>query len=439
MLSMEEVCFAHHGRAPIVEGFTLHAKPGEVHLLEGPSGAGKSTLLRIAAGLIPRVQGGRFDGRIELAGDRVHRIPTALVPHRIGWHPQDPEHAFTARTVEQELVQLARRLELADPDQAARDALAELDAGHVLHREVDELSGGEATRVSLAAAGLGRPELLVLDEPTASLDADGAKKVSAWLDEHARRGATVLAAEHPPHPLAPMADEVHTVSCRSGKPDGPLQLPRASKGAPVARLTAATKRYEDGPRLGPFELDIAPGEVVCLTGANGAGKTTALHMLCGLVQPTEGQARLTGHDPAQLPARELAKRVGIAFQNPAWHITQDTVAQEVSFTAERLDASAGVEPGQQLERFGLSTYAQAHPWDLSGGERQRLAVATASAHEPPVLLLDEPTRGLDQASRDRLAGLLHRRTREAKATVVASHHPWMRTLAHRTVHLEAAT
>ncbi|PSG96965.1 hypothetical protein BRD56_07760 [Thermoplasmatales archaeon SW_10_69_26] len=433
MLELGDLRFAHHGREPVVDGFDLAVPAGETHLLEGPSGSGKSTLLRIAAGLIPRIQGGRIAGQARLGGRPVRQIPPAEMPETIGWVPQDPEESFAARTVDRELAQLARNLDLADPRAAIDRALAVLDAAHLVDREIEQLSGGEAARVSLAAAGLGSPQALVLDEPTAQLDSEGRKRARAWIDDHRARGASVLAAEHAPHPLDP--DRVHRLGA-GAEPDPATWLPEAPRGPAQARLDGATACFDDA-RVGPLDLAVHPGEVVCLTGPNGAGKTTALHLLCGLEEPDRGQARLGEHRPADLSAEQLARSVGIAFQHPAWHITQDTVRQEVALTADTLEIA--LAPQEKLTRLGLAGYAEEHPWDLSGGERQRLAVATASAHDPPVLLLDEPTRGLDRASLGDLADLLAARVEAGAATIVASHHSWMHELAHRTVPLEGGS
>lgn len=435
MLELRGVRFAHHGRDPVVDGLDLTVPDGEIHLLEGPSGSGKSTLLRIATGLIPRVQGGHLAGQALLEGEPVDEIPAARLPNRLGWVPQDPEESFAARTVKRELTQLARNLEHEAPVQAARDALDDLDAAHLLDRGVDELSGGEAARVSLAAAGLGDPDALVLDEPTADLDRAGRKQVAAWLDEHRRRGASVLVAEHAPHPLGDLVDARHSL--------GANDTQRPSAGPPVhepgERLLAVdglVRDYQDGTTVGPVDLDLHAGEVVAITGPNGSGKTTALHAAIGLEAADEGRVRLLGDEPGALSATELARRAAVAFQHPAWHITQDTVHEEVAFTPDRLEIP--VDPQARLEALGLSALAGEHPWDLSGGERQRMAVATASAHEPPVLLLDEPTRGLDPASLSRLAELLSVRAEQGKATLVATHHPWLVELAHRIIRLEGA-
>jgi energy-coupling factor transport system ATP-binding protein len=430
---MRDVSFAHHGRDPVVDGFDLDVARGELHVLEGPSGGGKSTLLRLACGLIPRVQGGRIAGEITIGGQPVDELPVREIPQRIGWVPQDPETSFTARTVRLELSGLARNLGLADPERRAREALDGFEAGHLVDREVEQLSGGQAQRVALAAAFLGEPDGLVLDEPTAQLDQSGRKLLAERVGRARKRGQAVLVAAHPPHPFGDLADRVHRIGEEHDQhPE--VSMPAADEGQRLALVDRAVHAYEDGPRLGPLDLELRAGEIVHLAGSNGSGKTTLLHLLAGLLEPEEGTVRIHGDAPGAIDATAWAQRAGIAFQHPAWHITQDTVREEVTFTSERIDRP--VEAGPWLERLGLDGLGDAHPWDLSGGQRQRQAVATACAHEPDVLLLDEPTRGLDRASRNRLAGLLAYRARVGKATLVASHHPWLGELAHRTVSLD---
>lgn len=180
---------------------------------------------------------------------------------------------------------------------------------------------------------------------------------------------------------------------------------------------------------------VQPGEVVALTGANGSGKTTALHLAAGILEPTDGSVELLGEPPHTLAPPELASRLGICFQHPAWHITQDTVAQEIGLTADAIGQRISVE--RWASRLGLEPLLGSHPWDLSGGERQRLAVATAAAHQPSVLLLDEPTRGLDPANLARFQALLAQRVTQGLATVIATHHTELAELAHRVVRLGA--
>lgn len=422
---MRGVSFAHHGRAPLLEDFALAVDAGELVLLEGASGAGKSTVLRLATGLIPRVQGGRLAGSVRVAGRDPATLEPSVVPRSVGFVPQDPESSFVARTVAAELAGVLSNV--GEPQRTHRalteEVLEELEIAHLARREVATLSGGEAGRAALAASLVARPDLLVLDEPTAQLDAVRAEALAGTLRALTAGGLAVLVAAHAPHPFTHRT-RAFTL-CRRDHSPRPRPLPSPRGGVPLLAAEGLEGSHPGARSLGPLELHLAPGEVVALVGENGSGKSTLLHLLAGLLGPTAGTIRLLGDDPRSLPARHLAARLGFAFQHPAWHITQDQVAAEVGRTGARM-----------LHVLGLTPLARAHPWDLSGGERQRLAVATALAHAPPVALLDEPTRGLDDASLARLAGLLAQRVELGQATLVGTHHPGLVALAHRVLRLE---
>lgn len=432
---MNGVRFAHPGREPTLDGLDLTVEPGQACLLEGPSGAGKSTVLRLACGLIPSVTGGRLAGRIRLDGRRPNAIPVHELPQRIGFVPQDPERAFVARTVRRELEGTLTNAGVGGRQAGLRvdQALHAFGVGELADRETATLSGGEAARVALAAALVADPELLLLDEPHAQLDERARQALASTLRGLRAGGKALLLAAHPPHPFEATIDRTVPLGPHD-RPEPPDELPSPPAGDPLLELDGVRHRHApDAEPVGPVDLALRPGEVLALTGPNGSGKTTAVHAACGLLAPTEGRVRLGGADPRALSARERARRAGVAFQHPAWHITQDSLRDEVALTGRKIGRPR--DPAPVIDRLGLGGLAQEHPWDLSGGERQRMAVATAVAHQPPVLLLDEPTRGLDPRNRDRLARVLAERTRQGKATLIASHHPWMRSLAHRAIAL----
>ncbi len=441
MLEMSGVSFAHHGRPPCLEGIDLTVDPGQAVVLEGASGAGKSTLLRLACGLIPRAQGGRLEGRITLSGDLVPTLPIAELPGRIGWVPQDPETGFVARTVSAELDGVLTNLGWAGRTRRLRldEVLHAFSLEPLAEREVATLSGGEAARLALAAAIVGEPELLVLDEPLAQLDAEQRDRITGLLRGLRAGGLAVLAASHRPDALSKIDPRVLQLPAGTPPvqltPPSPPPRPPPGDGDPLLVLEHALHAYDEACTLEPIELAVRPGEVVALTGANGSGKTTALHLAAGILEPTDGTVELLGTPPHTLAPPALASRLGICFQHPAWHITQDTVAQEIAVTSRAVGQP--VDPRAWADRLGLAGALDAHPWDLSGGERQRLAVATAAAHQPPVLLLDEPTRGLDPANLARFQALLAQRVTQGLATVIATHHTELAELAHRSVRLGA--
>lgn len=432
---MSGISFAHHGQDPCLADLDLQLEPGQALVVEGPSGAGKSTLLRLATGLIPRVHGGRLAGQATLHGRPVHELPADELPRRIGFVPQDPEAGFISDTVRGELRAILENLGTPSEEIAPRidQVLGEFGIQALARRQVATLSGGEAARASLACALVGEPDVLVLDEPDAQLDAHATEDLAATLRALKAGGLTLLIAAHRPHPFGDLADRTLTLQGAPAPPDPP-KLPAPSPGEPSLVLEGATHRYETGGGIGPLDLQVAPGEVVALAGSNGSGKTTLLHLAAGLLEPQEGRVAVDDRAPAELPGPELAGHLGISFQHPAWHITQDTVLEETTLTSRQLDRTIQAEG--LLADLGLAGLEDRHPWDLSGGQRQRLAVATAVAHQPPLLLLDEPTRGLDGQGLLAFAELLATRCRDGLATVVATHHPWLLSLAHRVVHLE---
>lgn len=431
---MSGVRFAHPDREPVLDGFDLDVPRGQAHLLAGPSGCGKSTVLRLAAGLIPAVQGGRIAGEVRVDRTPVGEVPVPELPSRVGYVPQDPEEAFVARTVDRELLGALENAGVPEPERDKRvgQALHAFGVGGLEEREVATLSGGEAARVALAAALVAEPGLLLLDEPHAQLDARARRELTSALRGLRSGGRSILLAAHEPHPFDPLVDRTTLLGAEPPRGQA-TKLPDPPGGDPLLELDEVRHAHDGTDPVGPVDLAVEPGEVVALTGPNGSGKTTALHAACGTLAPSEGRVRVAGDDPRTLSASDRARRLSIAFQHPAWHITQDTVLEEVALTGDRIGRPADAQ--EVLDAMGLAHLADVHPWDLSGGQRQRMAVATALAHDPPVALLDEPTRGLDPANRDRLAELLTERTRQGKATVVASHHPWVAELAHRTVEL----
>ncbi len=432
---MSGVSFAHHGQDPCLADLDLELDPGQAMVVEGPSGAGKSTLLRLATGLIPRVHGGRLAGQVTLHGRPVADLPADQLPRRIGFVPQDPEAGFVSDTVQGELRAILENLGTPADEIGPRidQVLGEFGIEPLARRRIATLSGGEAARASLACALVSEPDLLVLDEPDAQLDAEATEDLAGTLRALKAGGLTLLIAAHRPHPFEDLADRTLELHGTRPPPDPP-GLPSPTGGDPILELQAATHRYEAGGGIGPIDLTVQPGEVVALAGPNGSGKTTLLHLAAGLIDPQDGRVTVQDTAPATLKAPALAEHLGISFQHPAWHITQDTVLEETTLTSRQLGTE--VRAGGLLADLGLDGLEDRHPWDLSGGQRQRLAVATAVAHQPPLLLLDEPTRGLDARGLVAFAELLQARCRAGKATVVATHHPWLLELAHRVVSLE---
>jgi energy-coupling factor transport system ATP-binding protein len=464
VLELKRVTYSYPGAAtPALDHVTLEIAPGELVVLAGGSGSGKSTLLRAANGLVPHFHGGEFAGRAIVAGMDTREHGPGTLAFAVGTLFQDPETQVVMGTVRAELaLALENR---GDPPPAVARAVEEvalaLGIAHLLDRPTAELSGGELQRVALGAALVGRPRLLLLDEPTSQLDPVAGDELIALLRrlgedfdtaivlaEHrlerclafadraiAMRGGRVVCDGTPGDFLAwasTAAPELATPGGRmlSGLGLRPVAgvraarsvlraagmlpaMPEIGAGRAIASDGEAARRPKDpalkldrvwhelgrGPAiLRGISLSVGPGERVALMGRNGAGKSTLLRHAAGLMRPTRGRVTSTG-------------RIALLLQNPTDYLVHERV---------ELEASAGA-----LATVGLggSAYAARHPRDLSGGEKQRLALAIVlddPDRQAAVVCLDEPTRGMDRRRKDELAALL---CELDAAVIVATHDP----------------
>ncbi|MCW5880920.1 MAG: ATP-binding cassette domain-containing protein [Anaerolineae bacterium] len=487
MIHLRDVAYTYPGQpSPALADVALDIPDGSLTLVVGPSGEGKSTLLRTLNGLVPHFYGGCFTGSVRVMGVD----PIALTPRRMGRHVgfvfQDPESQFVVSRVEDELAFGMENFGVAPPVMAERIAwgLGALGIGHLRDRRIETLSGGEKQRVAIAAALTLQPDMLVLDEPTSQLDPLGAADVLAALDDlHQRVGLSVVVAEHRVERMVASASHVLTVS--GGRVAWGLPRDRLAGhplAPPVTRLAAALGWYPtpltlaearplvahdsrlrnaiprgsaNGAAAGDAVLDIrdlhfeypgltalrgvdltvAEGEVVALMGPNGAGKTTLLKLAMGLLKPRQGLVRIESEIVRGGDTARLARRVAYVPQDPGALLFADRVRDEVSFT-RRAQGLAG--EGDILARLNLTALADAYPRDLSVGQRQRVALAAVLAAEPRLVLLDEPTRGLDTGQKSDLADFLRGQARQGRGVLLTTHDVEMAAAAaDRIVVLEA--
>jgi energy-coupling factor transport system ATP-binding protein len=482
MIDFDHVTITYAGAAaPTLTDVSLHVPEGELCLVVGRTGSGKSTLLRAVNGLVPHFTGGTLAGRVTVAGrDTAHHPPRELADV-VGVVGQDPQSGFVTDVVEEELAYGMESLGL--PPEVMRRRVEEtldlLGLASLRARALITLSGGERQRVAIGSVLAAHPSVLVLDEPTSALDPSAAEEVLASLHRLVHDlGLTVLLAEHrlervvqyadrlihvpgdgaplriglPAEvmddcPIAPPVVELarlagwHPVplSIRDARrsagelrarlaalPEGPERTPQtpppanAAAGEAVASVRDLVVRYGAVAVLRGIDLQLHPGEIVALMGRNGAGKTTLLRALTGLSRPDTGTARLRGSDPAALAPKQLVAHVGFVPQEPADLLYADTIATECR-TADR-DAQA--TPGacrKLLDRLVPGLDDDRHPRDLSEGQRLGLVLAIVLTAGPPLLLLDEPTRGLDYAAKRRLIEVLRELAREGRAILLATH------------------
>jgi energy-coupling factor transport system ATP-binding protein len=457
------------GRAAL-QDVALQVRAGEGLLLTGASGSGKSTLLWTLNGLVPHFYGGRFAGRVQVAGlDTRQSLPPALAA-RVGTVFQEPTYRFITSTAGDEI---AFGLELAgvptvEIRHRVQETLERLDIGDVRDRALEHLSGGEQQRVAIAAALARRPQVLLLDEPTSQLDVYGAASLIDWLTDLRRDlGLTTLTSEHR---LARLVDTVDTMAfltpdgrmAACGEPsvvqrampygvaqveaarrlglaeeggaeasqglrESLLRLSQPSASAPGGdvRLRGLGLRlgYNGRVVLDGADLELRSGEILAVLGRNGSGKSSLLRGLIGLEKLQGGEVWLDGHRIDLLPTVARAREVAFVPQWPAALLFAETVRAELDLTLANhgLQAAPPIAPGELLERLSLAGVSGRSPRDLSAGERQRAALAAVMVAGPRVLLLDEPTLGVDPLAQRRLAQLLIDWRQDGISIVLATH------------------
>lgn len=437
----------HAGRrAWAVRDVDLRVDAGERVLLLGASGAGKSTLLAAVAGLLPEDSG-------EQAGTvRVDGLAPCKARERVGLVFQDPQTQLVmARSGDDVAFGLENRGVPAGEIWPRVDAaLDQVGFRYGRHRPTASLSGGEQQRLALAGVLALRPDLLLLDEPTANLDPAGADLVRAALTDALADDSrtTMIIVEHRVAQALPLVDRVVVLSPGGGVladgppeqvfdrygaqlaadgvwvPDQPLPVRRGTTTAGETLLTA--DRVGLAPRLAAVTqpVEVHAGEALAVLGPNGAGKTTLALLLGGLIAPGTGTvqagsaliaAGVTGRtgrlgtQPHRWRAAELVRRIGSVFQNPEHQFVTATVTDELALGPQRCGMAGPAVTrvvDDLLGRLRLDRLALANPYTLSGGEARRLSVATALATAPRLLVLDEPTFGQDRRTWIELVGLL---------------------------------
>ena len=417
--------------APTLDGVDLSVEPGEVVLLAGPSGGGKSTILRVLGGLVPHFHGGVVRGTGRAAGLDLARARPAEIASRIGVLFQEPEtQGIFSRVVRDVAFSLQTRgFEAGGILARAEAALAEVGAAHLADRRLEELSSGERQRAALAAVLAPGPALLLLDEPTSQLDDEGADRLASILRAVADRGAAVIVSEHRIDRIAPIADRVLSVSGGRVMPGHPDDDPAgaAVPGMPGAlALSARGLVAERGGRvvLAGVDLGVRRGEAVALVGPNGSGKTTLMRLLAGLDRATAGRIVLADRDVTGIPPEQRFPALALLPQDPGRHLLCERADDEAGLGLTTLGVPherARVCGAALLRELGLPDAGPRHPRDLSVGERERVALAAALAADPLVLLLDEPTRGMDPGRRAQLAAIVRARVAAGAAALVATH------------------
>ena len=478
MIRFEDVSVRYADRsAATLSDVDLEVPEGELCLLVGPTGVGKSTLLGAVCGLVPHFTGGTMSGHVTVAGRDTRSHRPAELADVVGYVGQDPLSGFVTEYVEEELAYAMESL--AVPDTIMRKRVAEtvdlLGLAGLRDRPLSTLSAGQRQRVAIGAALTAQPKVLVLDEPTSALDPGAAEEVLAALHRLVHDlGVTVLLAEHRLERVVQYADTVALlrpgvpgvmvgepgavltaspvappvvrlsetlgwqpvpVSVRDARRKaGPLRerlaaLPvpattgpeSTAAGVPLLKARGLAVAYPSTVAVRGVDLDVARGERVAVMGRNGSGKSSLLWALQGTGRRAAGQVTVDGADPAELGARKRRTYAGLVPSEPADLLYAETVAAECA-QADRESAGAqGISCRELLDRLTPGIDPGTHPRDLSEGQRLALAVSVVLTAAPPLLLLDEPTRGLDYPAKAALAAYLRELADAGGALMVTTH------------------
>ena len=454
----------------IFENLSFTIDEGEMVLVIGATGSGKSSLLRLINGLVPHHTGGILAGDITVNGLSTTTTKPGGLAHLIGIVGQNPAHGFVTDTVEDELVFGMEALNFA-PDvmrKRVEEILDLLSLTHLRGRSISTLSGGEQQRVAIGSALVMHPKVLVLDEPTSALDPIAAEEVLSILHRLVHDlGLTVVISEHRLERVIGFADRIIAISSDgSAVIDIPEQILKDSPIAPpivhlaralnldsvgtsvreVRRMTThlrdftplenidrkfnekvvvevikVSHSYGGKIALRNISLDFRAGEITAVMGRNGAGKSTLFKSIVGYHSPSSGIVRVLGEDPVKLQGRARLSRIGYIPQEPSDLLIHTSVAKECSAS----DRDNGLPEGATMEflsRLLPTVSPDSHPRDLSEGQRLSLVLAIILCSAPDILIMDEPTRGLDYQAKTILVDTLISYARNlGKCVLIATH------------------
>ncbi len=478
-------------RRPALQHIETQIKDEAFVVLMGHSGAGKSTLCFTLNGLVPHFFRGKYQGRVLVNGKEVASHKVTDLSRLVGLVFQDFEAQLFSTNVELEMAfgpenhclprsEIERRIKLY---------LSFVGLEGFRHREPSSLSGGQKQRLAIGSVLALEPNILVMDEPTTDLDPQGRKEVLSIADRLRGEGRTLLLVDHEPEtalhadsvmllregeliakgsPVDVLKNQSLLESCGvkppptlelfrlMGWPGSPLDLNQSIETIQSLGLAKPEKKdweklslkktkgkpilWTDGlhytypiykvEALRGIDLSIYEGEFIALLGQNGSGKTTLAKHFNGLLKPTSGEVWVQGKRTKDYTHREMAELVGYVFQNPDHQIFSRTVKEEVGFGLKVLGEDSKVierRVAEALEIVGLEGCETKVPFTLTKGERQRVAVASVLAARPQIIILDEPTTGLDIRNQKNIMDVLRQLNRKGHTIIIITHSMWVAT------------
>lgn len=454
IFKIEKLTYFYPGAAePALKDIDLAIREGEVLFIAGNSGCGKTTLAKAIAGIIPGFYGGKIKGRVLFKNKSLFEENKKDVRREIGMVFQEPEKQLVMQKVESELAFGLENLgmTLSEIKRRVVEAADFFGLEKLLDREVGSLSSGEKQKTVLASVLAMGVKVIVLDEPVSCLDPAAEEevfqilrrlkdklghtiilveqKIEKYLELADRaiflEGGEVVkdlspcdfvkwAGEEKKDYLSPRRCNVLRENCDSEQSNFPGQKKNAIEAGNVSFLYDNTKQAV----LKNINFSIEENNFVCILGENGAGKTTLLKLMMGFLKPSDGKISVFGRDILSLSGSEKAKTAGYLSQNPDSYFLNDTLEKELKFTLDNLGKKDDGVIEEVLRFLRLEKHRHKNPRDLSVGEKERAALASVMAGRPKILLLDEPTRGLDYSLKRQLGGMLGDFIKRNSGTVV---------------------
>lgn len=488
-ISFNDLTFTYaNGTTPALSHILADLESPTFLVVMGHGGAGKSTLCYTLNAIVPRFFRGVYHGKVLIKGKTVSQHQVSEMSRLVGLVLQDFEAQLFSTTVELEMAfgpenHCLSRLEI---EHRISHYLTRVGLSPFRYRAPATLSGGQKQRLAIGSVLAMEPEVLVMDEPTTDLDPAGREDVLSLADQVRLENRVLLIVDHEPE-TALSADQVWLMregeliargkpekilsdlsqlqSCgirppptlelfhRMGWPGKPLTMESAihliqkhhlvefkkdqswipsspHRTSPILLAEGLTYTYPDSSvrALRGVDLAIEEGEFLAILGQNGSGKTTLAKHFNGLLKPSSGRMSLEGKPTKDYSKRDLAQRVGYVFQNPDHQIFARTVREEVGFGLKVFGYdSTTIEKRvrEVLSIVGLQGYEGKNPFVLTKGERQRIAVASVLAAQPKVIVLDEPTTGLDYLHQKSLMEMLRELNHMGHTIVIITHAMWV--------------
>ncbi len=470
---------------PALRNIQSQVEDGTFVAVMGHGGAGKSTLCCSLNGLVPKFFRGRYQGRVCVKGKEIALHKVAEMSRLVGLVLQDFESQLFSSNIELEMAFGPENHCLPRPEikRRVQRYLEFIGLDRLGRREPASLSGGQKQRLAIGSVLTLEPTILVMDEPTTDLDPRGRGDILSLADRIRKEGRTLLIVDHEPE-TATTADQVWLMregrivskgppaeilgdlplleSCgikapslvklfqlmnwpgkplttessialiekydlaHRREPKHTVHFSQGVRGDPILKVEGVRYLYpsQRDEALRGVDLVIHEGEFIALLGQNGSGKTTLAKHFNGLLKPSQGRVWVWGRPTTEYSHRELSRRVGYVFQNPDHQIFARTVWEEVGFGLKMIGENPHkirTRVAEALDVVELDGYEQKVPFTLSKGERQRVAVASVLAAQPQMIILDEPTTGLDDRHQRNMMEMLNRLNEDGHTILIITH------------------